>query len=126
TNITILTAYNADGNVASITAVNSATGNQVTQFVYGTTLTESAIATSNLKRAEVYPDSVDSDDRISFKYNRQREVTEMTDQNATVHAYDYDKLARTTQDRVTQLGTGVDGAVRRIARSYEVRGMVEK
>ncbi len=35
TNVTVLTAYNADGNVSQVTAVNSATGNQVTQFVYG-------------------------------------------------------------------------------------------
>ena len=72
-----MTGYNADGNVSTITAVNSATGNQVTTYVYGTTLTDSAIATSILKRAEVYPDSVDADDRITFKYNRQREETEM-------------------------------------------------
>jgi hypothetical protein len=39
----------------------------------------------------------------------------MKDQNETVHAYDYDKLGRLTQDRVTALGSGVDGAVRRIA-----------
>jgi len=38
----------------------------------------------------------------------------------------YDKLGRQTQDRVTTLGTGVDGAVRRIASTFEVRGMREK
>jgi hypothetical protein len=42
-----------------LTAVNSTTGNQVTKYVYGTTLTDSAIATSTLKRAEIYPDSDD-------------------------------------------------------------------
>ena len=30
---------------------------------------------------------------------------------------------RSRQDRVTALGTDVDGAVRRIASTYEVRGM---
>lgn len=124
--VTINTTYNADGNVASITAVNSATGNQTTQYVYGTTLPDSAVAMSTLKRTEVYPDSADGDDRITFKYNRQREVTEVKDQNATIHGYDYDKLGRKTQDRITQLGTGVDAAVRRIATTYEVRGMMEK
>ena len=49
------------------------------------------------------------------------EVTTLTDQHGTVHAYDYDLLGRRTQDRVTTLGTGVDGAVRRIATTYEVR-----
>ena len=97
-----------------------------------------------MKRAEIYPDSDDTYsvgedgapvfsngtdetyDRIEFKYNRQGEVTEIKDQNETVHAFDYDALGRQTQDRVTTLGTGVDGAVRRIASTVEVRGMREK
>jgi len=33
---------------------------------------------------------------------------------------------RQTHDRVTALGSGVDGAVRRISTTYEVRGMREK
>lgn len=40
-----------------------------------------------------------------------------------MHAYDFDGLGRITQDRVTTLGSGVDGAVRRLMTSYEVRGM---
>ena len=126
TDVTVITAYNADGNVSSITAVNSITGNQTTQYIYGTTLSDSDIASSLLKRKEIYPDSADSDDEIRFKYNRQGEVKEVRDQNGTVHAFDFDKLGRPTQDRATTLGTGVDGGVRRIATSYEVRGMREK
>jgi len=144
TNVTVLTAYNADGNVSSITAKNSFTGDQTTQYVYGTTLSDSGISSTLLKRAEIYPDSDDtysvgtgslpvlSDgpdetyDRIEFSYNRQGETTEIKDQNETVHAFDYDKLGRQTHDRVTALGTGVDGAVRRISTSYELRGMKEK
>jgi RHS repeat-associated protein len=124
TNVTVLTAYNPDGNVSSVTAVNAATGNQVTQYTYGTTLASSGIASSLLKVAEVYPDSVGGSDQVSFTYNRQDEVTTVTDQNGTVHSYNYDLLGRRTQDRVTTLGAGVDGAVLRIATAYEVRGMV--
>ncbi len=124
--VTVQTAYNADGNVASITAVNPVTGNQTTEYVYGTTLSDSDVASSLLKRAEVYPDSVDGSDRITFAYNRQGQVKLLTDQQGTVHAYDFDKLGRQTQDRITTLGSGVDGAVRRIASAYEVRGMREK
>ena len=126
TDVTVITAYNADGNVSSITAVNSITGNQTTQYTYGTTLSDSDIASSLLKRKEIYPDSADSDDEIRFKYNRRGEVKEVRDQNGTVHAFDFDKLGRQTQDRATTLGTAVDGAVRRIATSYEVRGMRQK
>ena len=125
TNVTVRTAYNADGNVSSITAENSATGNQTTQFVYGTTLSDSDVASSLLKREEVYPDSVGGSDKIVFSYNRQQQLTSVTDQAGTVHSYVYDKLGRMTQDRVTTLGSGVDSAVRRIAMTYEVRGMRE-
>ena len=125
-NVTVLTGFNADGNVASITAKNHVTADQVTQYVYGTTLDDADIASSLLKRAEVYPDSVDDDDRIVFSYNRQREATKTTDQNGTVHEYDRDKLGRQTHDRVTALGTGVDGAIRRLSTGYEVRGMKSK
>jgi len=125
-NVTVLTGYNADGNVSEITAVNSLTGNQTTQFIHGTTLADSDIARSDLLRAEVYPDSVDDDDRITHQYNRQGERTQTTDQNGTVHAFNFDALGREIHDRVTTLGTGVDGAVRRISTEYEVRGMREK
>jgi hypothetical protein len=46
------------------------------------------------------------------------------DQNETVHEYAFDGLGRQTADKVTTLGTNVDGTVRRISREYEVRGMV--
>jgi len=123
-NVTILTAYNADGNVSSITAVNAATGNQVTQYVYGSTLAASGVASSLLKVADVYPDSVGGSDQVSFTYNRQGEVTSLTDQNGTVHSYLYDLLGRLTQDCITTLGSGVDGVILRIATGYEVRGIV--
>ncbi|MBL8812383.1 MAG: glycosyltransferase, partial [Planctomycetaceae bacterium] len=122
-NVTIRTAYNADGNVSSLTAVNTATGNQVTQYVYGTTLADSEIASSLLKRAEIYPDSTGGSDQITFAYNRQQQKIQVTDQGGTVHVYDYDKLSRQTQDRVTAVGIGIDGVVRRIATTYEVRGL---
>ena len=66
---------------------------------------------------------MDASDVILFSYNRQQQQATVTDQNGTVHAYDYDKLGRQTQDRVTTLGANVDDAVRRIEMTYEVRGM---
>jgi YD repeat-containing protein len=59
-----------------------------------------------------------------YTYNRQGERVTKKDQNETVHAYEYDALGRPTADKVTAVGTGVDDAVRRIATTYEVRGMV--
>lgn len=134
---TTLWSYNADGQVKSLTAKNTGTGDQVTMYVYGTTTADSDIARNDLLRAAIYPDSDDVDsplgngsdgvyDRVEYRYNRQGEPNEMKDQIGTVHSYDYDKLGRRTQDRVTTLGAGVDGAVRRIGHTYEVRGLVEK
>lgn len=117
--------YTPDGAQKTITAVNADTGDQTTTYVYGTTLSDSDVARSDLLRAEVYPDSASGSDRVEHKYNRQTQRKETKDQNGTVHAFDYDALARPTQDRVTTLGTNVDGAVRRIATTYEVRGLRE-
>ncbi len=49
----------------------------------------------------------------------------LTDPNGTVHAYDYDELGRLTADRIVTAATGVDTAVLRISRTYEVRGLPE-
>ena len=38
------TSYNADGNVHKITAKNAFTGDQVTEYVYGTALSDSEVA----------------------------------------------------------------------------------
>ena len=136
-NLTVETAYNADGQVSQITAVNPVTGDQRTKYVYGTTLSDSEIARSDLLRAEIYPDSDDAADplgdgvdgvydRVEFKYNRQGQLAEKKDQNGTVHVFEFDGLGRLVHDRATTLGTDVDGAVRRISTTYEVRGMAEK
>jgi hypothetical protein len=37
-----------------------------------------------------------------------------------VHTYDYDLLGRLTEDCVTTLGTGIDGAIRRIEKAHGV------
>ena len=71
---------------------------------------------------EIYPDSVNVSDQKTFTFNRQSEVTSLTDQNGSVHTYTYDLLGRFLDDLVATLGTGVDGAVRRIAISYKCVG----
>jgi YD repeat-containing protein len=115
--------YNPNGKLATLTAQNSATGTQVTQFIYGTTST-SAIASNELLVQKIYPDDTGSHpDRITYTYDRLGEVTQMTDQNGTVHAYQYDKLGRLAEDMVTTLGSTVDDLVLRIGRTYEVHGL---
>ncbi len=134
---TIEYAYNADGQVATITAKQSSgADDQLTRYVYGATMSESDIARNDLLRAVIYADSDDaynplSDgadatyDRVEYKYNRLGERKETKDQNETVHVYEYDDLGRRTHDRVTSVGSGIDNAVLRISRTYEVRGLIQ-
>jgi len=129
--------YNADGQLEILTLVNSVTGDQVTRWIYGTTLAESGVADNSLLRAKIYPESNDEYnplgdgpggvyERIEYEYNRQGDVTQMKDPNGTVHEYDFDEMGRQTQDRVTTFGNGIDDAVKRIATEYDNRGLPEK
>lgn len=126
--VTVEYTYNPDGKVRTIKArQQSAADDQVTTYVYGvTTGAGSTLYSRDFLFAVVFPDAADYTDFVKYKYNRQGQVVEMTDQNGTVHAYDFDKLGRPTQDRVTTLASGVDGAVRRIGATYEVRSRIEK
>ena len=129
--------YNLDGKLTVLTAHNAATGPQLTRYVYGTTLTDPGVASFELLRAKIYPDSDDTIsplgngpdgiyDRVEYSYNRLGELIGQKDQNGTVHAYDHDALGRLIHDRVTTLGTGIDDAIQRISRSYEVRGLLAR
>jgi RHS repeat-associated protein len=128
--ITTQWTYATGSQIQTITVLNSDTGDQTTTYTYGVTLSGSAIASNDLLASVQYPDAVDSADLVSYHYNRQGDRIQMTDQNGTVHQYDYDLLGRLTQDRVTTLGTlgsaSIDGTVRRIGRTYEVRGKLQK
>lgn len=122
--LTTSMSYHANGQLATLTAANADTGAQVTTYTYGSTLTDSAIVSNELLVQTEYPEG----GLATYAYNRQQQRTKLTDPNATVHEYDYDKLGRLIADKVTTLGSGggvIDTAVRRIERTYEVRGMVE-
>jgi RHS repeat-associated protein len=124
-NVTTLTAYTPDDQVATLTAVNPATGDQTTRYLYGTTLAASKIARADLLSAVQYPDAEDAADCVQYGYNLQSQITRMQDQNGSVHEYGFDGLGRKLSDTVTTLGAGVDDAVLRIDTRYEIRGMVD-
>lgn len=116
--------YTPDGLIATLTAANSFTGDQVTTYTYGTTLADSGVARSDLLRYTDYPDSVNGSDRTATTYNRLRERATFTDQRGTVRMFERDRLGRLVHDRVTTVGSQTDHAVLRISRTYEVRGML--
>jgi len=140
-NVTVEMTYHSSGQVATMTAKNPTTGDQVTRYVYGTSKTSivPVIYRNDVLACEIYPDSDDLEnssgvlqngpdgiaDRMEFQYNRIGERIQRKDQNGTIHAYDFDNLGRLLHDRVTTLGTGVDGAVRRISTAYDVVGNVK-
>ena len=126
-------SYSLDGLLNMLVAKNSVTGDQVTRWEYGTTLADSGIASTTLLRAKIFPDSDDASnplgnggdgiyDRIEYSYDRQGGMVSLLDQNQTRHDYDYDLLGRVIHDRVAVLGSGVDGAVRRISMTYDALG----
>ena len=73
---------------------------------------------------KAFPGSTGSSDRVTYKYNRQLQVTAMTDENGTVHAYVYDKLGRLLTDTVSTFGTGIDTTVGKVSTGYNERGLV--
>jgi RHS repeat-associated protein len=126
-------SYSLDGKLGMLTVKNSITGDQVTRWEYGTTLSDSTIASSMLLRAKIYPDSDDATnplgngadaafDRVEYTYDRQGKVRQMTDQNGTVHGYTYDMLGRLTDDQVTSVGEGIDTSVMHIHTDYDDLG----
>lgn len=127
--------YHPGGGLETLTLVNDVTGDQVTRWVYGTTLADSAVATSHLLRAKIYPESDASNaplgngpdgiyERTEHTYNRQGEVVTTKDPNETVHTYDRDKLGRLLHDRITAFGTGIDQTVKRISITYEAKRLL--
>jgi len=122
-------AYNADGNTATITArMDTANDDEITTYIYGVTTSGgggSDLNSNLLLYAIEYPEDTSSS-RVQMKYNRLGQVTERKDQNDTVRSFDFDKLGRPVQDRVTTFGTGVVNTIKRIATEYEARGMVSK
>lgn len=126
TNLTTRYSYSSDGLQATMVAVNPVTGDQTTTWTYGTTLSNSQIASSLLLLSVTYPDSAGGSDITAYSYNRQGEKLTLADQRGCVHSYLYDQLGRLTHDCVTTLGSGVDSTVLQLATSYEVRGMISE
>ena len=144
-NVTTLKSYTPDGGIATLTAVNPATGNQTTRYIYGTALPNpsassngdlramdllasdpgtSDIARSDLLVSVIYPDATDSTDSVQNVYNRQGQVKQIRDQNGTTHQFGFDGFARRISDSVSQFGANVDQTVKRIDLAYEIRGML--
>ncbi len=112
-----LVAYNPKG-------AGNGVEEQITTYLY-----KSAFSGA-LQTNVIYPDSADTDetgtDQVKMTHDRLGRVLTKTDQNGTVHTYSFTPEGRFAADAVTTLGTNVDGAVRRIQRTYDDRGRTVK
>jgi YD repeat-containing protein len=107
----------------------SGTPSQTTGYVYGVSpATGSTIASNDLMAETRYPDPVtgqpSATERDIYTTNALGERTSFSDRAGTTHTYSYDVTGRQTADAITVLGTGVDGAVRRIESAYDALGRV--
>jgi RHS repeat-associated protein len=129
TETNISTKYGYDGNdhVTSVQADEPGGSYQKTAYVYGvTTAGGNGVNSNDILSAVQHPDPTtgnpSSTQQDSYKVNALGQVVQATDRNGNVHQYTYDVLGRITSDAVTTLGTGVDGAIRRIQYAYDSQG----
>jgi RHS repeat-associated protein len=80
------------------------------------------VSSIELLGSTTYPDG----HSVVNQYNHQNKPISRSDQNGTVHQYLYDALGHQTDDVVATLGSGVDGAVRRLQRSYDALGLLHQ
>jgi YD repeat-containing protein len=119
-------SFDGDDHVTLLTAVQPGGGVQQTQFNYGYS---NPIINSNDLLASVYYPYKDGasaglpnpKDKESFAYNA-LDQARSGDRNGTGHSYSFDVLGRLTSDQVQNLGSGVDGAVRRLDTAYDTGG----
>jgi len=106
--------YTPDSQIKTLTAkMSSPARDEVTTYVYGVSpATGSQLTVNNLLLATEYPEDT-STKREEYAYNRQQERIEKTDQNGTVHGYDFDVWKRVWKRGQVQFA----GTARRVLRS---------
>ncbi len=129
-NQTVLYEY-TDGLLTLQTAdMPSGTADQDTVYTYGTTkgsgTGDSEIASGHLLSEVQYPDSSGGSDVVTNAYNAQGELIWREDQGGNVFEHAYDDVGRLTSRTVTTVGSGFDGAVRRIGMTYTSLGQRDK
>ena len=120
--------YTPDRWLKEMRCENSTTGTQITKWIYGVTTgsggTGSDLNSKRLVYQKVYPTgSGSTSDHVSYKYNRQQEVTSKKDELGIIHGYSYDKLGRPIVDEVSAIPSGIDSHVNRIETGWNTRGL---
>ncbi len=113
--------WHASGQMSHLILENPATGEQVTEWVFGTTLAASGVARNDLVSGKIWP----TGESESLSYNRQGDATERTDPNGSVREFTYDQLGKLIDDAATTVASEVDGTMRRVSTAYNDRGLRE-
>jgi RHS repeat-associated protein len=128
-NTDVSTEYTYDGmsHVLTLQADLPSSAYQQTKWIYGvTTSGGSGLNSNDIVSAVQHPDkstgNPSSSEQDSQTVDALGETLTATDRNGNVHSLTYDVLGRLTSDAVTTLGSGVDGAVRRIDTAYDTQG----
>ncbi len=119
--------YDGDGHTLTVKADLTSGAYEETQYVYGVTTSGGSTINSNDLLATVeYPDPSSGNPSTSseetYTVNALDQNITYTDRDGNIHSYSFDVLGRQTSDAVTTLGSGVDGAVRRIDTAYDTQG----
>ncbi|MDY3558363.1 RHS repeat-associated core domain-containing protein [Gemmata sp. JC673] len=118
--------YNGAG-MTSLTAYVTGGGGQTTQYLYGVSQgAGSAIDSFDVVGATRWPNpttgAASASEQEVNTVNALGQTLTATDRNGSVHTLTYDILGRVVSDAVTTLGSGVNGAVRRIETAYDGQG----
>ena len=113
--------YHPSGQRSHLILENPATGEQVTEWTFGTTLETSGIARNDLVSGKTYPTA----ESESSTFNRQSDIASRTDPNGSVREFQYDQLGQLTDDAAAVLAPGVDGTMRRVSITYNDQGRPE-
>ncbi len=121
---TVEFTYDAAGHMLTLKAWQTGGAYEETQWVYGVTTSGGSTINSNDLLAEVrYPNkstgAASSSEKETYTVNALGQTLTFHDRNGSTHTFAYDVLGRQTSDAVTTLGTGVDGAVRRLETAYD-------
>ncbi len=119
--------FNGLGDILTLKAVLPSSAVQTTAYLYAASPTVGSTFYSNDVLSEVrHPDkstgAASATEDESVGYNTLGDLITSTDRNGTTHNYAYDVLGRMTSDVAATLGSGIDGAVRRLETTYDTLG----
>jgi RHS repeat-associated protein len=118
--------FDGDGHMLTLKADLPSSAYEETQWNYGVTTSSSGVNSNDILASMEYPDpstgAPSTSQEETYTVNALGDRTTFTDRNGNVHTYSYDVVGRQTTDAVTTLGSGVDGAVRRLETAYDSAG----